>query len=128
MGPPTLMINAETGSRLIYARGPYGRHTYFVDFDHGGKLMQHTQVLTEENFKKILPEMTATDVERILGPSLEKRGLARNRGAVWAYRFETTFCIWFEIEFSAEGIVRSAGFGIPPECHRSDRSLPSSGK
>jgi hypothetical protein len=121
MGKPTAEQHTILGSRLVYPRGPYGRHTYFVDIDKQGIVTRWEQVLTEENFKRIQPNMTEAGVEAFIGPSYIKTQLARNRGEVWAYRFETPFCIWFEIEFTAEQRVRSAGYGFPPECLRPDR-------
>lgn len=116
MGKPAAEQNIAAGSRLVYPRGPYGRHTYFVDIDEKGMVTRWEQVLNEENFKRIHPNATEAEVESLIGPSFIKTRLGRNRGEVWAYRFETPFCIWFEIEFSAEGLVRSAGYGFPPEC------------
>jgi hypothetical protein len=124
MGAPTAEHKIPQGTRLVYSRGPYGEHTYFVDFDQYGFVAGWKQVLTEENFKRITPGKTGAEVETLIGPSFIKTGLARNRGEVWAYRFETPFCIWFEIELSAEGLVRSTGYGLPPECRRKDTSFP----
>jgi hypothetical protein len=126
MGEPAARQSLSGGYRLVYPRGPYGRHTYFVDLNEQGRVIQWEQVLTEENFKRIEPGNTQAAVEALIGPSFIKSQLARNRGEVWAYRFETPFCIWFEIEFSAQGLVRSAGHGFPPECLRLDAQAAKS--
>jgi hypothetical protein len=120
MGKPAQDVQLTEGSRLVYPRGPYGRHTYFVDLNSQGLVTRWEQVLAEENFKRIQPNQTKAAVEALIGPSFIKTQLARNRGEVWAYRFETPFCIWFEIEFSAQYAVRSARYGFPPECLRDD--------
>ena len=120
LGPPARQATTDTGVRLAYARGPYGRHTYFLEFDANDKLVRWQQVLTEQEFQKIIPGMTATAVEDLIGPSFEKTTLGRQRGEVWSYRFETPFCIWFQVEIDQSGVVRSAGHGIPPECARDD--------
>ena len=39
--------------RLEFARGPYGKHTYMVDFDADGRLLSWEQVLTENNFFQV---------------------------------------------------------------------------
>ena len=116
LGLPT--SERAAGSKLIleYAKGPYGRHTFFITFDSAGRVERWEQVLSIDNFKKILPGMTKDQVRSLIGQSFETIQLARNWGEVWSYRYETTFCVWFQIEFSADGIVRSAGDGIPPEC------------
>lgn len=121
MGLPTTEYRQEAASRLVYARGPYGRHTYFIDLGPDGKVLRWEQVLTEENFARVAAGMGKKQVEALIGPSFIRTTLGRQRGEVWAYRYETPFCIWFLIEFTAENTVRSAGHGIPPECLRDRR-------
>lgn len=123
MGPPAAEQIIEGGCRLVYPRGPFGRHTYMVTLDRDGKVTGWEQVLTEENFIKILPGMTAAQVEALIGPSFVKTQLARKRGEFWSYRFHSPFCIWFEVEFDIDGKVRSAGYGVPPECRAERRGL-----
>jgi hypothetical protein len=120
MGKPAQDVQLTEGSGRVWRRGPYGSHTYFVELNRQGLVTRWEQVLAEENFKRIQPNQTKAAVEALIGPSFIKTQLARNRGEVWAYRFETPFCIWFEIEFSAQYAVRSAGYGFPPECLRDD--------
>jgi hypothetical protein len=116
LGPPTAEIAQGQESRLEYARGPYGRHTYFITLDREGRIKQWEQVLHPNNFQKIAPGMTKADVLNVIGQSFEVSLLGRTRGEVWSYRYETPLCVWFQIEFSQDGVIRSAGDGIPPEC------------
>lgn len=116
LGNPTAERALEKGSLLEYARGPYGKHTFFVTLGPEGSVTKWEQVLHQKNFEKIKPGMSQGEVLALIGRSFEVAGLARNRGEVWSYRYETPFCVWFQIEFTAEGQVRSAGDGIPPEC------------
>ena len=78
--------------------------------------MRFEQVLTEERFARVVPDMSVKDVAQLIGRSRSTSGLARNRGFVWSYRYENPFCQWFQVEFTNEGKVRSAGYGKPPEC------------
>lgn len=123
MGPPKIEQESEAATRMVYPRGPYGKHTYVITLDREGKVTDWKQVLTEENFNKILPGMTASQVEFLIGPSFLKTQLARQRGEFWAYRFHSPFCIWFEVEFDSDARVRSAGYGLPPECRGGRRGL-----
>ncbi len=116
LGPPTSELAQGQETRLEYARGPYGRHTYFITLDHEGRVKRWEQVLHPAQFQKIVPRMTKAEVLNIIGQSFEVSLLGRNRGEVWSYRYETPLCVWFQIEFSQEGVIRSAGDGIPPEC------------
>lgn len=121
MGPPETQRQIEGGSRLEFPRGPYGQHTWFVDLDAQGRVVRTEQVLTEENFNRILPGMDQSEVRARLGRAGEIEGLGRDRGVVWSYRYVNPFCRWFQVEISREQKVRSAGYGEPPECSKRDR-------
>lgn len=120
MGAPTQQKSLQDGTRLVYARGPYGLHTYMIDFDRSDVLKQWKQVLHEKNFENVNPGMSGQEVEAVIGPSLEKTLLGRSRGEVWSYRFENSLCIWFQVELDKQLLVRSAGYGVPPECNKKD--------
>lgn len=109
----------EDTRRLDFPRGPFGKHTYSVYFDANGRATGFKQLLTEDNFKAINPGMDQSEVIDRIGVATDTFGLARKRGYVWNFRYENYLCKWFQIEFSAEHKVRSAGYGVPPECrHR----------
>lgn len=120
MGPPDTVRQTSTGTRLEFARGPYGTHTWFVEVDPAGKVLRADQVLTEQNFNRINPGMTQDDVRQLLGRPGEVQGLGRSRGLVWSYRYENHFCQWFQVELSQDQKVRSTGYGLPPECRGHD--------
>ncbi len=106
----------DTASRLDFPRGPFGKHTYSVYFDEQGRANGFRQLLTEENFGKIAPGMDKVDVINLIGISKDTFLLGRDRGSVWSYRYDTPLCRWFQIEFTQESKVRSAGYSKPPEC------------
>ncbi len=118
MGQPESRRSIDGGTRLEYPRGPYGKHTWFVDLDAAGKVVRTQQVLIEANFNQIQPGMAEQEVRNRLGRPGEVRQLARARGVVWSYRYENPFCLWFQVEIAADHTVRSAGRGEPPECGR----------
>ena len=102
--------------RLDFPRGPFGKHTYSLQFDAEGKVISYKQLLNEENFRQITPGMDVSEVVDRIGMSRDQFGLARNRGYVWNFRYITPLCQWFQIEFTAENKVRSTGYGMPLEC------------
>lgn len=116
MGKPDREVQTAAGTRLEFPRGPKGKHTYFVNFDDQGKFISWIQVLTEDRFMLIQPGMLEEEVINLIGSGKERFGLARNRGYVWSYRYQTPLCQWFQIEFTADKTVRSVGYGLPPEC------------
>lgn len=118
--PQTRRTLADGGVRLEYPTGPYGKQTWFVDFDASGHAIRSEQVLTEKTFNQITPGMTQNEVRQRLGAPGEVRSLARSRGVVWSYRYENSFCQWFQVEIALDDTVRSAGYGEPPECDRPD--------
>lgn len=116
LGLPDPAVSHGTLDRLDFPRGPMGKHTYFVYFDDKGRAIRFEQALTEERFSRIVPEMSTEEVIQLIGVSRSTFGLARNRGFVWSYRYENPLCQWFQVEFTIEAKVRSAGYSKAPEC------------
>jgi hypothetical protein len=112
LGQPEREYEAGGRKKLQFPRGPYGSHTYFVYLDNEDKVLGWEQVLTEERFNQIVPGMTQAQVIDLIGISKITNGLARERGEVWHYRFWNIRCASFVIEFTAEGVVRNAGYRI----------------
>lgn len=116
LGKPSTELKSGDGSVLIFPRGPRGKHTYFVYLDQDGKAFRWAQVLDEKNFALIKPDMHRDEVVSIIGEAKDTHGLARNRGYVWNYRYVNSHCLWFNIEFGKDDVVRSTGYSKPPEC------------
>jgi hypothetical protein len=116
LGAPSTEKATPDGRVLMFPRGPFGKHTYFVYLNEDGMMTRWTQVLDEKNFALIQPGMTRDEVVSLIGEARDRFGLARDRGYVWNYRYVTPHCFWFQIEFTREDTVRSTGYGKPPEC------------
>jgi hypothetical protein len=116
MGQPSTELTTPEGKVMMYPRGPFGKHTYFVYLNSDDRVERWTQVLDEKNFARIKPGMRRDEVVAIIGESKAVFGLARDRGYVWNYRYITPHCFWFQIEFASDDTVRSTGYGQPPEC------------
>lgn len=116
LGPPTGRYARSGGERLEYARGPYGRHTYMLDFDPQGRLVGWQQVLTEDRFNAVRAGTTREDVLFAIGrPSQESRLGFQNR-TLWSYRYDAPFCKWFQVGLDAQGRVVDTGYGPDPLC------------
>jgi hypothetical protein len=125
MGKPTDRISLPGGvTRLVYARGPMGRHTYMVDLGPDGGVTQWRQVLGELEFADIVPGMTAEEVLREFGPPAEKRPYRPTRGQIWSYRYQTFECRWFQVTFDPAGRVDAASYGDDPLCDDHGRDRP----
>ena len=116
MGEPTgREALADGGSKLEYARGPMGKHTYMVDVDAAGRVRGWEQVLTEARFEALPIATPQADVRRQLGRPSQTRVGWRGVGEVWSYRYESLFCRWFQV-WLVEGRVREAAFAEDPMC------------
>ena len=125
MGSPTA-IHRPTGadssvrSRLEFARG---KHTYMLDFDERDHLLSWAQVLTEENCFKIRPGWSDVAVRALLGTPAHVREVGWRGEMVWSYRYESPFCVWFEISLINSSVV-STGNGPDPQCEgQADRDV-----
>jgi hypothetical protein len=116
LGLPATEKSAPEGKVMMFTRGPFGRHTYFVYFNGDGSMTRWVQVLHEKNFALVQPGMTQDEVVSLIGEARVRTGLARDRGYVWNYRYVNPHCIWFQIEFTRDDTVRSVGYSKLPEC------------
>jgi hypothetical protein len=116
MGAPTAThAMAEGASRLEFARGPFGRKTYMVDLDNAGRVTQASQVLVERNFEAVKVGMGSQQLLQTLGTPSHRRAGGRQGGEVWSYRYEATFCQWFQVSV-IDSVVRHTAYAPDPEC------------
>jgi len=88
LGSPTDIRFDENGDELWeYARGPMGTETYLIRAAKDGRVRTVTQLLTEEQFEKIVPgQMTKADVRRLLGRPSDQAFLYN--GTSWTWRVD----------------------------------------
>lgn len=110
------------GTRLEFAQGSYGRQTYMLDFDAGGRLVSSQQVKTDANFASITPGLSQQDVLMRLGHPSWVFGVPRQGITVWNYRYYPPDCVVFQVSVSTSGAVTEANQGQDPACdHSGDR-------
>ncbi|MEF7613294.1 hypothetical protein V4F39_05170 [Aquincola sp. MAHUQ-54] len=117
MGEPTgRHALPQGGTRLEYARGPMGKHTYMVDLGADGRVTGWQQVLTEPNlFAQAQPGVPVDTLLRELGHPSERRHGGWQGGEVWSYRYDAWGCLWFQVSVVG-GQVKDAAQGIDPAC------------
>lgn len=114
----------DGGRRLEFQRGPFGKHTYMVDFDAAGGMLRWEQVLTETKFAQIKNGMSSGEVLRIIGHPSELRPIGFQHEVAWAYRYDTPFCQWFQVGIhNVNRTVTNTAYGIDPACDIGDVSL-----
>ena len=119
-GPPTGRYTLPAGAeRLEYATGPFGRMTWMVDLDAGGRVSAVTQVLNEARFAEFQRRsqgMPRDELLRELGRPGEVQRLGWMGGQVWSWRYPTNDCLWFQVTLDRDGKVDGSGYGIDPVC------------
>ncbi len=124
MGPPTGRYRLpDGGERLEFARGPFGKHTFMVDLGADGRARRWEQVLREDRFNEVVPGMSREALLLRLGHPSEVYGIWRG-ASVWAWRYESPFCQWFQVTVEPDGTVRDAGYGPDPLCEVNDKDNP----
>lgn len=90
MGQPALRWQDADGTlQLAYPRGPMGFHTYMVYLAPDGKLQRIENVLDEQVFARIRPDMAMAQVVRLLGPAQPEWSayFPRRDELVWEWRY-----------------------------------------
>lgn len=113
----------EGGTRLEYATGPMGRHTWMVDLDGGGKVRAWHQALEAPRlyeFQARAPGLSIDELLRTLGRPAQRQKMGWVRGELWSWRYPTNDCLWYQVSIGEDRMVRDAGFGIDPSCDARD--------
>jgi hypothetical protein len=127
LGTPTARYSLPAGgSRLEFARGPFGKHTYMVDVDANGAVQRWEQVLTERRFESVPMGITSQELLLTLGTPSHRRHGGLRGGEVWSWRYQATFCQWFQVDV-IEGRVRGMAYGPDPLCD-DDRNVSLRGR
>lgn len=117
LGPASMEIAGPQGaSRLVYARGPFGRHTWMLDLDAQGRLVKWHQALVIEQLMALPMGMTAQEILFQIGPPADRRPRGLKPGQLWSYRYPTNDCLWFQIVLDERDRLVEAGTGIDPHC------------
>lgn len=119
MGAPTMEWKEADGSLVWeYPRTPNGIVNYMVVIGPDNVLREIRQVLTEENFAKVVPGMNKTEVRRLLGKPAEDTFFPLKKEWVWSWKTSDDGRIqtFFNVHFDEAGLVLKSG--------KLDRSLP----
>ena len=127
-GPSAEYPLADGGTRLEFRQGSFGRQTYMLDFDAGGRLVASHQVLTPANFAEIRPGMSQQDVLVRIGQPAYTFPVGWQNLQVWNYRFAGLEgdCVVLQVSISnATRTVTDTGPNTDPVCNRDGGSKGS---
>ncbi len=116
LGSPHERVARADGQRLVFVRGPMGKHTWMVELGADGRVQSLEQVLEPARFAKVQPGMNQAQLRELLGPPAERRRLAMEGRSLEAWRFQTYECAWFAVTLSQVGRVLDAGYMPDPVC------------
>ena len=121
-GPTGEYALPDGGTRLEFAQGSFGKQTYMLDFDRGGRLVASQQVLTEPNLATIAPGTPADEVRMRFGRPVYVYGVRYPRAQVWNYRFDGGDCVWYQVSIGdIDHRVAEASLGPDPACDGPNR-------
>lgn len=124
MGNPTDIRHAPNGDQLWeYARGPMGTETYLIRADRDGRVISVTQLLTQEQFAKIVPNQTTkAEVRELLGRPSEERLLYS--GLHWSWRvYVGPQYGYFVVRFRPDDVVLEKYLLLDPSRDRDRRGV-----
>ncbi len=113
MGAATDEKKNPDGARVWwYVRGPQGFHTYKIVFDKDDRIATIAQVLTEANFRNIVPgKSTKQDVLELIGRPREQQGYPNRAEEVWTWLYQDgTFNKYLHVSFALDGVARNYEF------------------
>jgi len=112
MGAPTMEWQEADGSVVWeYPRMPNGVVNYMVLIGPDKILREIRQVLTEENFARVVPGMSKSEVRRLLGKPAEENFFQLKKEWVWRWKIkhEGNIQTFFDVHFDEAGRVLRAG-------------------
>ena len=118
MGPPTLRLTLPDGAghRLVFSRGPMGKHTYMVDVDRESRVRHWHQALGEAQFARIPVGMNRDELLLTLGPPAQRQRMGITPTELWSYRYDGNNCQWYQVELDLQGIVVGGIYSRDPVC------------
>lgn len=112
MGAPTMEWTEPDGTRVWeYPRTPEGIVNYMVVIGPDDILREIRQVLTEENFARVVPGMSRDEVRRLLGKPAHEGYFPLKKEHVWDWKTksEPGGEKFFNVHFDTQGrVVRTS--------------------
>ena len=129
-GNATRVVDTPGGQRWEYSAAKEGSTNFLLDFNSANQLIAQRQGLVYENFGRILPEMSRSEVELLIGEAfwtVTYFGLPEQSNHIWRWRSGTTpMCFSVRFNKPTWTVIDSGwypeikpgpgGFGEPKRC------------
>ncbi|EJM99192.1 hypothetical protein [Herbaspirillum sp. YR522] len=101
--PDTVWDDGEGAHTLEYPKGPEGIRTWMFAINALGTMIDYRQVLTEDNFSRVVPHLSSTEVRRMLGRPRSVMQFRLKNEEVWDWKYrhlheERLFNVHFDID------------------------------
>jgi hypothetical protein len=115
-GAPQAVRDMSGGGKgYVYPLGPEGAHTLLLKFDGAGIYRGREDLLTRDNFGRVVAGAKESEVVAVLGPPGRQQAYPLKQEAAWEWRFndgaETRM---FVVMFNAAGQVVSTAIEEDP--------------
>lgn len=115
--PERIWQEADGSHTLEYNRQPAGAKNYMITIGADGKMSALRQVLTPQNFAKVLPGMPMEDVRKMLGKPMKITPYVLKKEVVydWRYNEPPNTAMVFSVYFDNDLRVLRTGSVLDPE-------------
>lgn len=106
-GDPVTVTVLPDGTRVLdYPRQPEGWTNYVIRIGSDGKMSSLRQLLSDDNFARVQPGMTAQQVRDLLGRPAEQKRFDLRKEEVWSWRYKpVNESRLFSVTFGPDGRV-----------------------
>lgn len=123
MGEPEAVWDGPDGAQIYeYNRQPAGHRNYMITIGPDGRMAALRQVLTPENFARVLPGMDMTEVRKMLGKPMKVTPYELKGETHYDWRYldgpNVSDSKIFTVVFDRDLKVVSTGSVIDPELER----------
>lgn len=106
--PDSKMSHADGSFTLVYSMQPFGKETYWMNFDKNGNFIGKEKTMNEEHFKLVVPgKHTKADVYQMFGHCAQEYDFKLQNQTAYMYRFndDVGMAMAFWAQFDTDGVV-----------------------
>ena len=121
--PDSKMTHSDGSFTLVYSMQPFGKETYWMNFDKNGNFVGKEKAMNEEHFKLVVPgKHTRADVYQMFGHCAQEYDFRLQNETAYMYRFDDDVGqpMAFWAQFDPNGVVTETAVTQDPWDHDGD--------